>query len=206
MTPITTILFDVGGVLVRTEDRRPRMMLADAFGMTVQELEEIIFNSPSGQSAQRGDCTAAEHWEWVRDQLGLRPDELSAVRDTFFSGDVLDVELVRFLRDLKAHHRLGIITNALDDARQALTEKFQLVDLFEPIVVSAEEKVMKPDERIYRIALQRIGVQPGEAVFVDDFLENVRGAQAVGMAAVWFRNRDQAIADLKRILPDGSTS
>jgi epoxide hydrolase-like predicted phosphatase len=197
---ITTIVFDVGGVLVRTEDRRPRTMLADAFGMTYSELEDVVFNSDSGAAAQRGERTAAEHWEWVREQLGLKADELEPVRDAFFGGDVLDPEMIRFIRELGERYRLAILTNALDDARQALTGKFGLGNLFDPIVVSAEEKSSKPDERIFRIALERCGAAPEEAVFVDDFPENVRAARAIGMPTVWFRTRPQAIADLRKLL------
>jgi epoxide hydrolase-like predicted phosphatase len=202
MNSISTIFFDIGGVLVRTEDRRPRTMLADAFGMTYEQLSDIVFDSESGQAAQRGERTAAEHWEWVRERLKLRPDEIEPVRETFFSGDVLDIDFLREIRAMKTAYRLGVITNALDDARQALTGRFGLGDVFEDFVVSAEEKVIKPDERIYRIALDRLGVEPGAAVFVDDFLHNVRGAQAVGMRAVWFRGRDQAWTDLRRILDE----
>jgi epoxide hydrolase-like predicted phosphatase len=175
-------------------------MLADAFGMTYEQLSELIFNSESGQAAQRGERTSQAHWEWVREQLKLKPDEVDAVRDTFFSGDVLDAELVRILRGLQDRYRLAIVTNALDDARRALTEKFGLADLFDPIVVSAEEKILKPDARIFQIALERIGVEPAEAVFVDDFPGNVRGAQAAGMRVVWFRNREQAVEDLFKLL------
>jgi len=67
-------------------------------------------------------------------------------------------------------------------------------------VVSAEEKLMKPDERIYRIALERIGIEAGEAVFVDDFPENVRAAKAIGMRTVWFRGREQTIRALRALL------
>jgi epoxide hydrolase-like predicted phosphatase len=203
MPELKALIFDVGGVLVRTEDRRPRTMLADAFGMTYGELEDIVFNSESGAAAQRGERTAAEHWEWVRDRIGLREEEIEPVRDTFFAGDVLDAGLLRYLRGLKGLHQLAIITNALDDAREVLTRKFGLGDLFDSIVVSAEEQVMKPDERIYRIALERIGADPGETVFVDDFPQNVRAAQAVGMRTVWFRSRDQALADLGKHLGVG---
>jgi epoxide hydrolase-like predicted phosphatase len=203
MPELKALIFDVGGVLVRTEDRRPRTMLADAFGMTYGELEDIVFNSESGAAAQRGERTAAEHWEWVRDRIGLREEEIEPVRDTFFAGDVLDAGLLRYLRGLKGLYQLAIITNALDDAREVLTRKFGLGDLFDSIVVSAEEQVMKPDERIYRIALERIGADPGETVFVDDFPQNVRAAQAVGMRTVWFRSRDQALADLGKHLGAG---
>jgi 2-haloacid dehalogenase len=50
----------------------------------------------------------------------------------------------------------------------------------------------KPDARFYGLILEKLGVAPAESVFVDDFVENVRGAQAVGMNAILFRNASQA--------------
>ena len=197
---IKTIIFDVGGVLLRTEDRRPRTMLADAFGMTYEQLENLVFNAESGHAAQRGERSADEHWENVRQVLRLQPDELPAVRDTFFSGDVLDRELVDFVRSLNPPYQTALLTNAFDDARAALTERFGLGAVFDPMIVSAEERVMKPDPRIYEIALERCGVAAAEAVLVDDFPHNIRGAREAGLQAVWFRSRDQAMADLGKLL------
>lgn len=54
---------------------------------------------------------------------------------------------------------------------------------FRDVVVSGEEKMTKPDPAIYRRALARFGLEPGQALFVDDRAENVEGALAVGMAA-----------------------
>ncbi len=197
---IKTVIFDVGGVLLRTEDRRPRTMLADAFGMTYEALENLVFNGDQGHAAQRGEVTAAEQWEYVRNQLNIQTAELDPVRRTFFSGDVLDRELLDFVRSLKPSYQTAIITNAFDDARAALTEQFHLDEVFDPIIVSAEEKVMKPDPEIFRIALKRCSIRAEEAVFIDDFPHNIRGAQAVGMHAVWFRSRDQAIVELRTLL------
>jgi HAD superfamily hydrolase (TIGR01509 family) len=55
------------------------------------------------------------------------------------------------------------------------------------ILISAEVGLAKPDPRIYRLAAERLGVRPDEAVFVDDFAANVEGARAVGMRAIHFR-------------------
>ncbi|MBX3563326.1 MAG: HAD family phosphatase [Sphingomonas sp.] len=61
-----------------------------------------------------------------------------------------------------------------------------LFDRFQGIVVSGDEKLMKPDPAIYRLALDRFGLEPGEAVFVDDNLANVTAASALGIHAVLF--------------------
>jgi 2-haloacid dehalogenase len=61
-----------------------------------------------------------------------------------------------------------------------------LFDRFRAIVVSGEEKLVKPDAAIYRLALARFGLEPGAAVFVDDNPANVAGATAAGMTALPF--------------------
>jgi epoxide hydrolase-like predicted phosphatase len=199
-TNIRAVIFDIGGVMIRTEDKRPRTMLADAFAMTFEQLENLVFNGERGHAAQRGEISAEENWEQIRKELDLRPDELTPVRDTFFAGDVLDRDLITFIRSLRSDFTTAIITNAFDDVREALTTKFKIADAFDHIVVSAEEGMMKPDPRIYQKALSLCGVEPGEAVFIDDFPHNIQAAQKLGMQAIWFREREQALQALKNLL------
>lgn len=71
-------------------------------------------------------------------------------------------------------------------------------DRFRGIVVSGDEKLMKPDPAIYRLALDRFGLDPAEAIFVDDRAANVAGAQAAGMAAHRFTGADDFRARLVR--------
>jgi HAD superfamily hydrolase (TIGR01509 family) len=68
------------------------------------------------------------------------------------------------------------------------------------MTVSAEVGVMKPEARIYQMALDALGVAPAESVFVDDFPENVEGARAVGMQAIHFIQPEQALDELHKLL------
>jgi 2-haloacid dehalogenase len=74
-----------------------------------------------------------------------------------------------------------------------------LFDRFRGVVVSGDEKLLKPDAAIYHLALDRFGLEPGNAVFVDDRAENVAGAEAVGMAGLIFTDADTLRADLKKL-------
>jgi 2-haloacid dehalogenase len=71
-----------------------------------------------------------------------------------------------------------------------------LFDRFRDVVVSGDEKLMKPDPAIYRLALERFGLEPHEAVFIDDNRDNVAGAEAVGMAAIHFTDADALRVEL----------
>jgi putative hydrolase of the HAD superfamily len=59
---------------------------------------------------------------------------------------------------------------------------------------------MKPEKRIYELAVERLEVAPQEAVFVDDFLHNVEGAQVAGLHALQFRSPTQIRAELDQLL------
>jgi glucose-1-phosphatase len=198
--PIKAVIFDLGGVLIRTEDRRPRQMLADTFRITVPELEKIFFGGESGDAAQRGDITTSEHWENVRAVLNLRPDEIDPTRTTFFSGDVLDSDLLDYIKSLRPRYKTIALSNAMSDARPSLLNKWQIGCAFDQIFISAEMGMMKPDPRIYHTVLERLHLSSPETVFVDDFQHNVQAANALGIRTIWFRNREQTIETLDNIL------
>nr|WP_243846894.1 HAD-IA family hydrolase [Sphingomonas japonica] len=71
-----------------------------------------------------------------------------------------------------------------------------LFERFRDIVVSGDERLVKPDPAIYRLALARFGLEPGEAVFVDDNAANVAAAAALGIDAVLFSDAAEFRAHL----------
>lgn len=184
---IQAIIFDVGGVMLRTEDRAPRQQWEAKLGLTPGGAEMLVFNSEMGQKAQRGDITEPALWQWIGSHLNLTMEETAAFRHGFWAGDKLDTELVAFIRQLKTNYQTAIISNYASNLRPELTDQFKIADAFDEILISCEEKVMKPDPEIFHRALARLERKPEEAVFIDDFLHNVEAARAVGMAAVHFQ-------------------
>jgi epoxide hydrolase-like predicted phosphatase len=83
-----------------------------------------------------------------------------------------------------------------------ITEQWKFADVFEDMIISSEVKMMKPDARIYHLVLERLGVLPAQALFIDDFQRNVEGARAVGIPTIHFQNRDQAWRELQSMLTE----
>ena len=82
--------------------------------------------------------------------------------------------------------RLALLTNGGGDVQRKKIERFGLARLFDCIIVEGEFGVGKPDERVFRHALQCLGVQPAQAWMVGDDLErDIRGAQQLGILAIW---------------------
>jgi epoxide hydrolase-like predicted phosphatase len=196
---IKAVIWDIGGVIMRTEDLGPRDQLAADLGMTRAYLNDLVWGGEQGTRAQFGEINQNELWEYVRSELKLGPDEYPDLQERFFGGDVLDTELVDFIRSLKPRFKIGIISNAWSELSAALNN-WGIADAFDVVVGSGDEGFMKPDPRIYQIALERLSVQPQEAIFVDDFIENISGARDLGINAVHFQSREQALRELKSFL------
>ncbi|MCB8967866.1 MAG: HAD family phosphatase [Ardenticatenaceae bacterium] len=193
---IQAVIFDFGGVLVRTPDRSSRKQWEDKLGLAEWESEQIVFNSEMGIKAQCGEVSDAALWQWVGARLALSADELAAFQEAFWAGDVLDTALIDAIRGLRPFYQTAIISNAADGLRQALHTTYPIADAFDLIVVSAEEKVMKPKPDIYLRTLERLGRQPEEAVFIDDFAHNIAAARQLGMAAIHYQPGTDMKAEL----------
>ncbi len=197
---IRAVIFDLGGVLLRTEDQSHRAKLVERLGITREQMYYHVFDSPSAQQATVGKMSAASHWEAVRQALGLSPEEFPSVMEDFWAGDRLDTDLISVIRSLRPRYKTALLSNAWDNLRQALEQDWGIADAFDELFISAEVGLAKPDSRIYQLALERLNVAPPEAVFVDDFMENVIAAQRLGIHAIHFRNPHQAIGELRALL------
>ncbi|WP_322792975.1 HAD family hydrolase [Bellilinea sp.] len=197
---IRAVIFDMGGVLLRTEDTAPREKLAQQLGISRQALEEAVFLSPSSKLAEVGEISESEHWQRVLDQFGVAEQERLAFREAFWSGDRVDHTLVNWLRSLRPAYKTGLLSNAWDEARTSIQARFNFLDVFDVSLFSAEVGLRKPDERFYRLILDRLQVEPQEAVFVDDFPANIEAARQLGMQAVHFRSPQQALNDVRSLL------
>lgn len=194
------IIVDFGGVLVRTEDPAPREILARELGMTVEDLEALIFASDLSLRAQRGELPEPAFWQAIGERLRIYDAEgIQRLRQRFFAGDRLNEPLVEALRRWRGRVALGLISNAWSGLREVL-KRLNLLELFEAVVISAEVGLLKPDPRIYQLALERLGLPPESAAFVDDLPENVRAAQELGLYGIHFRDTSEALGRLEEWL------
>jgi epoxide hydrolase-like predicted phosphatase len=151
------------------------------------EFENLVFNGESGRQAQLGQKSFQAHWLWLREQFGLNEAGLADMRRDFFAGDHLNEPLLEQIKRLRqAGYRTGLLSNLADDARQLWSEVYPFIEFFDGVVISCEVGIMKPDPRVYQLAAESLGVRPEEAVFIDDFIENVEGARRAGMQAIHF--------------------
>ena len=197
---IRAVFWDLGGVLVRTEDHTTRENLAIRLGMSRTELENLVFAGDSGNRAQLGEINAKQHWQNLGSNIGLSIEEMVVFQRDFWSGDRLDTTLIEYIRALQTRHKIGLISNAFSDLRHMITNVWNIEDAFDDMTISSEVGIMKPDPRIFQMALERLDVHPQESIFIDDFPHNVDGAQNINMRAIHFQTRDQTLSELENFL------
>jgi putative hydrolase of the HAD superfamily len=116
------------------------------------------------------------------------------------------LQMVEALR--RCHDRLktGLLTNnfvAVDpdrDGSRATDPMAEVLDLFDVVVESSRVSLRKPDPAIYRLVCDELGVEPSEAVFLDDLGVNLKPAREMGMATIKVTDPDDAIAELEQVV------
>jgi putative hydrolase of the HAD superfamily len=198
--PVTTVFWDLGGVLLRTHDQAPRRAWEVRLGLEQGALAKFVFDGPASVAAMQGRASADEVWVSVGQQLGLALADRQRLRSDFFAADEIDKELMGFIRGLRPRARVGMISNAWTEVRHLLETTWGIADAFDPLVLSAEVGMVKPGAGIFHLALERAQAHPSQAAFVDDFPENVEAALALGMRGVLFRTSSQAQMDVEGLL------
>jgi 2-haloacid dehalogenase len=184
--PHRTVIFDVGGVLV---DWDPKHLYRKVFD-DEDEMEQFLAEVCTWEWHHRHD-KGVPFSESIPALTSAFPDhaDLIAMWESRYlemvAGEIVGMPAV--LRDLHARgDRLIVLSNMPSEVWVPLTELFDWFSLFDGAVVSGDEKIVKPDPAIYRSLVERFGVDPAQSTFVDDRVENVDAARAMGFDAVLF--------------------
>jgi epoxide hydrolase-like predicted phosphatase len=199
---IKAIVFDIGGVLLRTEDHTERKKLEQKYGLPEGGADALVFNSEPAWLSTIGKAPQTAIWQNIAQTLDLSQEELDSFQKAFWSGDHLDVELVNFLKSCRPRYKTALLSNAWEGSREHFETNFGFIEgeMVDHILISAELGVAKPDYRIYDILRQRIGCEFSEIVFVDDFLHNIEAAKQLGIQALHFQTGLNVINQIKSML------
>ncbi len=153
-------------------------------------------------------------WEHMIDQLDLgelHEDELvrrlskrlsiteHRVWAEVDSGPQLNTRLLEYIKtDLKPNYKIGLLTNAARSFIERILVDY--LDLFEFVIISSDYGVVKPDPRIYEIAISTCGYPANEICFTDDKERNIAGATSAGMKGIVYTGLPQFKDELQKHL------
>lgn len=191
----------MGGVIVRTEEWEHRQNWEERLDLEPGELSRLVFDGGPSRRASVGEGTVDGIWSALADRFHLSAAERQRLEDDFWRGDRVDYDLVEFIAELRETYRTALLSNAWPNVRGYIEGQWSIDHAFDVIIISAEVGLVKPDARIYQLALEGLNLPAQACVFIDDFTRNVEGARDIGMHAIQFESADQIRRDLLALLP-----
>ena len=196
---IQAIVLDIGGVLLRTENRTSREKLEQKYDLPPGGSDKLVFDSDAALASTLGTTGPNLIWQNVADKLALSPEGLEEFISSFWAGDRVDRELIQFLQECREDYTVALLSNAWQNFRSVLAEKYQIKEgqTVDRIFISSELGVAKPNKRIYEILADRINCEMNEILFVDDFIENIEAAEALGINTIHYHPGMDLINEIK---------
>jgi putative hydrolase of the HAD superfamily len=194
MAEIKAIIFDWGGVLIG--DPLPGLIqyCADAFGVSKEEY--IKAHNKFADDFTKGKIDEKTFWGKVCGELDKPLPETPSLWSNAFRAvyhpraDMLS--MVSSLRE--AGYKTALLSNTEVSSVQFFHK--QKYDMFDALVFSCTEGVMKPERKIYEIVIERLSAKPEQAVFVDDNPKFIKGAKQAGLNTILFENIEQVKNEL----------
>jgi 2-haloacid dehalogenase len=187
-TGISTVVFDLGGVLV---DWDPRYVLAD-HDIAMLDIDGVQRELDSGIPV---DDVRARWLQAYPSYAQLVDRYFDRWHDTV-AGPIPAV--VDVLDDLRARPvRLFALSNFSGELFRQVRHRFAFLEWFDGLVISGDEGVIKPDATIYRLLVDRYDLAPARTVFIDDRADNVDGAITAGLVGLHYTTADALRRDLR---------
>jgi putative hydrolase of the HAD superfamily len=209
---VQTVISDFGGVLT-TPLIQSFVAYQDETGITMENLGTAMQRIAERDGRhplfelEKGLITEADFLDRVggelEPELGHRPD-MRGFTEIYFNALEPNAPMIELMCELKRRGlRMALLTNNVREWEPRWRTMIPIDEIFELVVDSAFVGCRKPEPRIYEILLERLGVEAGGCLFVDDVEVNCEAARELGMAAVHFRDNEQAIPEVRAAV-DGS--
>jgi epoxide hydrolase-like predicted phosphatase len=194
---IKLMIFDVGGVIDRFDESMYIGYISKKLHINPIEFKNALI--PTLDRMEVGTGTLAEMEEKLSKRFKVSKARLEW-GPAFEKLNGVNWDVVNLINRLSKYYRIVILTNIsrsrhLTKMHQDYMKKVK----YERLFASCYLGMAKPDPRIYGYVLEKMGVKPGEAIFVDNLKRNTNGAEKVGIKSIQFINYGKLVADLKKL-------
>lgn len=196
---IRTIIFDIGNVLTAFGWRD----FMASFGFdpeTEAKVCRATVESPFWCECDRGVLNDEEILNgFIRNDPSVEKELRRVYTDLHGIVTRLDYA-IPWIRDLKQKgYRVLVLSNFSEKGWKENQDALDFMEYVDGGIISYRERLIKPDPAIYRLLLDRYGLKAEECVFLDDTADNVKAAEDMGMSGIVFKNREQALGELKKL-------
>lgn len=195
---ITTIIFDIGNVILHFDYLRAARRFAEATKLPLETIEKHFYFSELERLYSKGKVSSNGFFDTLKRELDLKIDfdTFAAIWNDIFW---LNHSVEDLIKNLKGKYRLAAITNTTDLHFRYWLENFPVLRLFDAFFPSHEVGMRKPEPELFRLALKQLEAKPEETVFVDDMEENAKAAQALGIQTVHYRSTEGLMSEFSKL-------
>ena len=159
-----------------------------------------MFDSEAWQDALVGRKTVEEFWHEIGPELGLNSvDEVDAVRHRYRADEEINQGVLDLIHRLHGNYKLAVLSNSPPGLSKWLAD-WNMLNFFKVVFCSGDEGMAKPDPEAFELTLERLGLKPNEAVFIDDTREHVEAARKLGLQGILFTTAEKLEEELDLLL------
>jgi FMN phosphatase YigB (HAD superfamily) len=198
VTDINLVAFDLGNVLCTVDETTASKKLSELSDKPWEDVHEIVFSPIRKLQFESGEMSFDEHAVQAISNLGIDMP-LNEFTDLYDSVLIPSESMFPLIERIADTYRLALVSNTSEPHWKSAERFLPFSSSLDPIIVSYEVGVMKPEPAFYDALLERSGVPTANILFVDDLVANIEGAEAAGMIGHQFtskRNLETALAEL----------
>jgi FMN phosphatase YigB (HAD superfamily) len=198
VTDIKLVAFDLGNVLCTVDETTASKKLSELSDKPWEDVHEIVFSPIRKLQFESGEMSFDEHAVQAISNLGIDMP-LNEFTDLYDSVLIPSESMFPLIERIADTYRLALVSNTSEPHWKSAERFLPFSSSLDPIIVSYEVGVMKPEPAFYDALLERSGVPTANILFIDDLVANIEGAEAAGMIGHQFtskRNLETALAEL----------
>jgi len=197
---IKAIIFDFGRVISGQKPLSLFRNYEDELGLEPGTINSIMFDSEAWQDALVGRKTVEEFWHEIGPELGLNSvDEVDAFRHRYRADEEINQGVLDLIHRLHGNYKLAVLSNSPPGLSKWLAD-WNMLNFFKVVFCSGDEGMAKPDPEAFELTLERLGLKPNEAVFIDDTREHVEAARKLGLQGILFTTAEKLEKELGDLL------
>lgn len=192
----SVIIFDLGNTLIRFDHSISAKKFANLFHLDTEEVRKLFFDSKLTQAFERGQISSKDFYARITGHLGVKipfKDFVSIWNDIFW----LDEGSCAIARRLKKDYKLFLLSNISRLHYEYIVKKFDILKIFDEIIVSFAVGAIKPEQRIFEDAVRRAGGDKSAVLYIDDREDLIREATAFGIESIKYEGSGKLEKDLK---------
>ncbi len=203
-TAVTHVLFDLGNVIIRIHFDRCFHYWSEKTGLPAKDILKFFHQDKAYEQHERNEITGFQYYQHINQSLSgkLSYEDFVMGWNSVF-GDTI-AETLQFIQQ-NPNLKYYVLTNSNVLHREKWQPLYaQDLKVFSKIYCSSQIRCRKPEAKSFQLILDDLKIQPAKMVFVDDLLENVEGAKAVGLHGIHFANPGEGIKSLKQLITSGT--